>query len=367
MRILLNAMQSENRSGTGRYVTELARALHALAPKEELQYLCPDGKIRCFEEAFLQKPVTPLPLCKRVLTEQWKLPGLVRKKHFDLLHYPAGTGLLFASAPHVLTIHDLCYLKNPDWFPKSRARYYSFVMGKNVRHASRIFADSQATARDAEALLSVPSEKIDVIPLGISPDFSPAGPEARKQLRQCLLLPERFFLFVGTLEPRKNLTTLVRAWARLPEYLPELVLAGRPGWKITQDALRNASGAQAHRLHFLNYVPAELLPALYSEATVFVYPSLMEGFGLPPLEAMACGTPVVTSNTSSLPEVTGDAAVLISPEDETELAGALEWVAGDETLCSRMREKGLSQSARFTWEKTAQLTLAGYRKILGGY
>ncbi|NLN92078.1 MAG: glycosyltransferase family 4 protein [Candidatus Hydrogenedens sp.] len=237
-------------------------------------------------------------------------------------------------------------------------------MGKNAQKATRIFVDSEATARDVEELLSIPSSRIDVIPLGVDNTFRPASQQERKALRAKIDLPKDFFLFVGTLEPRKNLPTLIRAWAGLPVESPDLVLAGRLGWKVSREELLALSGCKSDRLHFLDHVPGTLLPTLYSEARAFVYPSLMEGFGLPPLEAMACGTPVITSKTSSMPEVTGDAAMLVSPTDEEELAGALEWLAGNENLREELSKKGLERAAGFTWEKTAALTLEGYKKAL---
>lgn len=364
MRILLNALQSGNRSGTGRYTLELARAFQSLSTEATIDCFWPDGSIRSSKDHPSSLPEESMPPFRRFLKEQWSLPRLVKKKAYDLLHYPVGTGLLFSPARHVLTIHDLCYMRNPDWFPKSRVHYYRMLMGNNARKAARIFADSEATARDVEELLRIPSDRIDVIPLGVDRNFQPASTQDRESLRARLELPKDFFLFVGTLEPRKNLLTLIRAWARLPLELPDLVLAGRVGWKLSREELSSLAGHKSDRLHFLDHVPGDLLPALYSEARAFVYPSFMEGFGLPPLEAMACGTPVITSNTSSLPEVTGDAAILVSPTKEEELAGALEWLAGNDSLHEKLREKGLNRAAQFSWEKTAALSLAGYKKAL---
>lgn len=364
MRILFNALQGANRSGTGRYITELGRALLGSTPELRMEFLCSDGRIRSGEEAFSSQTEGALPPLQRLVQEQIMLPRCVQKGRCDLLHFPAGTGLFFSSAAHVLTIHDLCYLKHPEWFPASRVRYYKALMGKNARNAARIFADSQATAQDVEEFLAIPGDRIDVIPLGIDPGFAPASAETRATLRRRIPLPEHFFLFVGTLEPRKNIPTLIRAWSKLAADLPDLVLAGRTGWKVSKEDLQQLAGKESHRLHFLDHVPGSLLPALYSEAQVFVYPSFMEGFGLPPLEAMACGTPVITSKCSSLPEVTGDAALLVSPEDEEALFGALECLAGNKALRLQMSGQGLHQAARFSWKQTAAMTVEGYRKAL---
>jgi glycosyltransferase involved in cell wall biosynthesis len=177
-------------------------------------------------------------------------------------------------------------------------------------------------------------------------------------------LPEQFLLFVGTLEPRKNLVRLVQAWDKAYDSgLPHLVIAGRRGWKVDPILAAMRQVRHPYALHLAGFVADDDLPALLSAAQVFVWPSLMEGFGLPPLEAMACGTPVLSSNTSSIPEVTADAALLVDPADENRLAEAMVALAHDDRLRVSLSEAGRRQAALFSWERTARLTAAAYREL----
>ena len=228
-----------------------------------------------------------------------------------------------------------------------------------------MLADSEATAEDLKRFLGVPEEKVFVTLLGVSAEFAPAEPDAVAALRLKLRLPEHFFLYVGTIEPRKNLPRVIRAWDRTVEQHGwDLVIAGRDGWKTknTQSAIQRAhNGARIHRIGF---VDTEDLPALYSAADAFVWPSLWEGFGLPVLEAMACGTPVITSNTSSLPEVAGRAALLVDPENEELLGENMVRLAGDAKQRAALHNMGLNRARELSWERTAEATLAAYDRAL---
>ncbi len=357
MRILFNGLQADNRSGTGRYAIELAAALYERAAAEVI-FLWPERVAPPFPETPDRLLRGPASTGRRLLLEQSGMVALCRGIGADMVHYPASVGPLRASMPVVLTVHDLCCQRHPEWFSYSRVLYYRAFMGPSIRRAARIIADSKAAAADIVSYLGIPESRIDVAPLGVSAAFQPASAEAREMVRRCYNLPERFFLFLGTLEPRKNLPRVVAAWSRIADHAPDLVIAGRVGWKTDAKLFNDAPRG----IHCLGHVPQDHLPALYSAATAFVWPSLMEGFGLPPLEAMACGAPVVTSNTSSLPEVVGNAALTVDPMDVSAIAEAMEAVALDGELRERLRQAGFHQAARFTWEAAATATLAAYDK-----
>jgi glycosyltransferase involved in cell wall biosynthesis len=219
----------------------------------------------------------------------------------------------------------------------------------------------------------VPGERVVVVPNGVAEAFQPADPAEVADFRRNKGLPEHFILFLGTLEPRKNIVRLLEAYALWlherptgTKDAPALIIAGAKGWFYETIFARVNELGLAEHVIFPGFVPAEELPWWYRAAELFVYPSLFEGFGLPVLEAMACGTPTITSNASSLPEVAGDAALLIDPEDTEGLAGAMAHVLAEPKVAAKMRAAGLRQAARFSWARTAAQTAAVYRSVLGG-
>ncbi len=216
--------------------------------------------------------------------------------------------------------------------------------------------------------MGIPAERIAVIPLGVEPGFRPIHDETfLAALRHKYALPAQVILYVGTLEPRKGLDTLIAAFATLADGFPhDLVIAGKRGW-YTEGLFRQvAQLGLGDRVHFTDYVPAEDLPGLLNLAEVFVFPSRYEGFGLPPLEAMACGVPVISSDAASLPEVVGDAGLLVSPGDPAALAAALRRVLLDAALRARLRVEGPERARLFTWDATARRTLQVYEQCLKG-
>jgi glycosyltransferase involved in cell wall biosynthesis len=259
-------------------------------------------------------------------------------------------------------VHDLTFLVHPECFEPRLHRYLARVVPRSLRRAHHILADSHATQRDLTRLLGVPAERISVIYPGVDEQFCPLPASASAPVRRRLGLPDTFLLFVGTLEPRKNLVRLLEALHRLPN-APPLVLAGRRGW------LYDEVFAAVERLHlhervcWLDFVEDTDLPALYNLAEAFIYPSLYEGFGLPVAEALACGTPVVTSRLASLPEVAGDAAILVDPFDSAAIAAGIQQAldAGE-----HFRAAGPAQVSRFRWEAAAQSLLGRYRMVGNG-
>jgi glycosyltransferase involved in cell wall biosynthesis len=300
----------------------------------------------------------------RLFWEQAIQPWAARRAHLDLLHCPAFVGPLVGNVPFVVTIHDLSFLLCPEGFRGGNRTYLRLLTGWSVRRARRVIAVSESTRQDLVRLYGLVPDRVDVVPNGVDTAFRPlpAGEVAAFQVRQGL--PEQFLLFVGTLEPRKNIVRLVEAYARLPQERCPLLLVGGKGWFYEQVFRRVKELDLAEEVRFVGYVPAEDLPWWYNAATALVYPSLYEGFGLPALEAMACGTPVITSNTSSLPEVVGQAGTLVEPTDVAALAAALQRVLQDAARRAQMRTAGLAQAARFSWSGTASGTVNSYRRAL---
>lgn len=284
----------------------------------------------------------------------------------DVLHSPDFIPPRYTRCPAVITVHDLAFLKYPRFLTRSSARYYGQV-DLAARQANHIIAVSESTKRDTVQMLGVPENKITVIYEAAHPLFVPINdPVQLAHVRERHRLPENFVLFVGTIEPRKNLPILLRALRHLRDrYKSDAVLAiaGNRGWLYEQVDQVVTELNLADAVRFLGGVPNEELVYLYNAAKLFVLPSFYEGFGLPPLEAMACGTPVIVSNVSSLPEVVGDAGMLIDPEDVEALAVAMWRVLSDEKLRDEMRTKGLKRAATFSWKRAAQETLQVYRQV----
>lgn len=300
----------------------------------------------------------------RILWEQAVQPWAARRAGLDLLHCPAFVGPLSAATPFVVTVHDLSFLLFPEGFRGWNRHYLRTLTGLSVRRARRVIAVSESTRQDLVRLYGLDPGRVDVVYNGVDAAFRPLPQEEVAAFRSGKGLPERFVLFVGTLEPRKNIVRLVEAYARLSAPRIPLMLVGGRGWFYEEILVRVEELDLADEVCFVGYVPAEDLPYWYNAAEVLAYPSLYEGFGLPALEAMACGTPVVTSSTSSLPEVVGQAGMLVEPTDVDALAAALQQVLDDAWLRDRMGAAGKAQAARFTWQKTARGTVAGYRRAL---
>lgn len=313
----------------------------------------------------------------------------IQKAKLDVFHSPANIVplrlLATARRPKIVaTVHDLAIYRHPEWFPKGQGFSIKYLVPKTIQQVDRLIVPSQATARDLQELFHVSPEKITVIPHGVEERFFrktviasdlPAGGE-RGNLRDSSPrrgvalndMEEDYILFVGTLEPRKNLVRLIAAYAGLPaEILAkyDLVLAGQPGWKYQQVSLeiKNLKLEIRNKVKLLGYFPGKNLPRLMQNAAVFVYPSLYEGFGLPVLEAMAAGCPVVTSRVGSLPEVTGEAAVLVDPVSVSDLTAQITKVIRDVAYQREISAAGVKRAREFTWEKAALATFQVYERI----
>jgi glycosyltransferase involved in cell wall biosynthesis len=302
---------------------------------------------------------------RRIAWEQTRLAAASRG--LNLLHGLAFATPLAAACPTVVTVHDLTFLRFPDAFRRSNRLYLSLFTRLSTRRAARVIAVSESTRQDVITLCGVPADRVVAIPNGVTEAFCPADPREVAEFRRRKGLPERFILFLGTLEPRKNLVRLLDAYAALHQSSREtvpLVLAGGKGWFYDTIFARVAELGLEGAVIFPGFVPVEELPWWYRAAELFVYPSLFEGFGLPVLEAMACGTPTVTSMASSLPEVVGTAALLVDPEDTAEMTNAIERVLSDRALAAELHAAGPRQAARFPWTRTAAESVNVYRQAL---
>jgi glycosyltransferase involved in cell wall biosynthesis len=282
----------------------------------------------------------------------------------EIIHSPENGSLFFKVKPirQVITVHDVISTIYPESFTAATTIRYKLFFSRTLKSADKIIADSENTKNDLMRYYHVPDDKIKVIPLGVEKRFCRLNPEAVEDIRRRYHLDFPFILYTGTLEPRKNLPALIKAFSviKLKHHHYKLVIAGMKGWKY-QGIFDQVTALDLEKdVVFTGYVPDEDLPALYNAAEVFVYPSFYEGFGLPPLEAMACGCPVITSNTSSLPEVVGNAGIMIDPNDHDELVQAIDSVLSDLTLKEKLRELGQERAKEFSWEKCATETWSVY-------
>jgi glycosyltransferase involved in cell wall biosynthesis len=301
---------------------------------------------------------------KRILWEQAAQPAAIRG--FDLYHGLAFVTPLLNPAPAVVTVYDLSFLHYPQVLTAARRLYLRLFTAHSCRRARRVIAISHSTARDVHESLGIAVDRIDVAPCGYdAARFVPLDAAEVDAFRIREGLPERFWYFVGTLEPRKNLTTLLEAYAGLPpdERLPLIVGGGR-GWLYDDIFAAHERLGLQDSVRFTGFVPADDLPLWYNAAEAFVYPSIYEGFGLSVLEAMACGTPVIISDASSLPEVAGDAGLKVPPQDVDAWRAALRRAARDSAWRAESHHRGLLQARRYNWRMTAQETLKSYQRAL---
>jgi len=362
---LLSWAESYRSAGLSWYSQNLLRNLPGADP--EIRFTAFVGERRYPGvpglELKLSRWPTHSPLA-RIAWEQGVQPWAARRAGIDLLHGLALVGPVAGRIPLVITVHDLSFLYYPQTFHRLKRFYLQTFTRWSVRHARRVIAISESTRGDVLRHYGLSPDRVDRIYYGLDPIFRPLPADQVAEFRAREGLPERFLLFVGTLEPRKNVARLIDAYGRLPGELPPLLLVGGKGWLYEEIYRRVEALPLGDKVRFVGYVPGERLPWWYNAAEAFVYPSLYEGFGLPPLEAMACGTPVVSSSVSSLPEVVGDAGLLVDPTDTEALAAALGRVSGDAGLRERLRAAGLAQAQRFSWAEAARQTVRSYRQAL---
>lgn len=382
MRVGLDARTLE-RAGEIRGIGVLVAALAEHLPPAGVDLVLflsrpPDTPLRQASQIVLgMRPARPRWIA-RVLWEQLVLPAALRRERLDLYHAPGNRGIpLGASVPFVMTVNDIIPLVTPFIFdsrPDPRwgrglfRRIYAALVGIGVRRAERLITLSECSRRDLERMFPRARGKVTVIHPGCDPRYRPVddtGTIAR--VRDRWALPARFMVYVGGLGQRKNLGGLLRAYAALArrdaETPPLVVVGAFTTFTPALQAQARTLGIEG-RVLFPGYIPIEDMPAVLSAAELLVYPSFYEGFGLPVLEAMACGCPVVCSGTSSLPEVGGDAVAYCDPADPEAIAGAIARVLADEGLRGRMREAGLRRARRFSLPRMIEETMAVYRSVV---
>jgi glycosyltransferase involved in cell wall biosynthesis len=361
--------------GIGRYAIQLIDALLALSSPQDddlelVIFTAPQTDRRCLE-AIRARCCEHFRHIKSTLLRSSVLLAVgARCERIDVWHGLDQSGIPFWGkvGKSVVTIHDVIPLVLPWAFSRRHRWVLAAALGRIRKQADMVIVPSNAVAKDVVQYLQVERERITVIPMGCDPRFYPSEEPVRvAAMRRRYGVPERYILFVGTLEPRKNVTTLLQAFGRVAAEQPQdglhLVITGGSGWGGEDYMGLVADLGLHHLVRFTGFVDDAHLPDLYRNALLFVYPSLYEGFGLPVLEAMACGIPVITSNRSSLPEVAGDAALLVDPTQPEALAAAMSGLLHDGSWRQELRAKGLARSAAFTWEVVAQRTLAVYRTV----
>ena len=291
----------------------------------------------------------------------------LRRRPVDLL-FVQYTAPLFAPCKVVTTIHDISYEHLPETFNRRSRFQMKLTIRHTARHADHVIASSEYSRQDVIDTYQLRPEKVTAIPLAAPASYKPVTDQSRlNRIREKYSIKGDFILGVGSIHPRKNLSRLISAYAALVKRrddVPALILVGKKGWLSDETFNAKELSGLGDRVRFTGFVPDEDLPPLYSAAKIFVYPSFFEGFGLPPLEAMQCGTPVITGNRTSLPEVVGDAGLQVDPFQIDAIADAIEKVLSDEKLSSELSERGLKRAEKFSWGSTARQTLAVFERIV---
>ncbi len=344
------------KSGVGYYCEELLKALLAFDKEDHflvfshqqlaLNLPSSNGNLKFVDS--VQFPI-------RAFYLHLMLPRVLDAIGPDICHYTNFLAPVSEERPYVVTIHDMGVEVLRHAHPLTKREYTKRLIPRIARRARLIITNSEYSKWEIVRHLGIPEDRIRVTPLAASAEFEPVGVQPANP----------YFLYVGNLEPRKNLERLVEAFARMPAKDHQLIIAGNRWYQGGAPEQKARSLGLNGRVQFLGYVPRGDLPALYSGATALVYPSLLEGFGLPIVEAMACGAPVITSDNSSMREVAGEAAVLVDPRNVREMTEAMTRVAEDQSLRQELSAKGLKRAGEFSWRKTAELTVQTYREALG--
>jgi alpha-1,3-rhamnosyl/mannosyltransferase len=378
LRVAVNAVPLRSPlTGVGQYIRHLMAAIEARGDVDPRYFYASHWGRKA-----IASPVAAIDDVKRVVKKIVPYPYIVSRTGQRLMfstgmrlyrphlyHEPNYVALPF-DGPLVVTVHDLSFVRHPESHPKERLEHLGRYLPETLARAAHVITDSETVKREAVAHFGLDPSRVTAIQLGVGPEFEPRTAEGtRATLARHGLVHGRYVLSVGTLEPRKNLATAIRAYASLPAAVRNdlpLVVAGMKGW------LNEALEAMVAKLEgdgsvrFLGYVAQDDLPQLYSGALVMVYPSRYEGFGLPVVEAMASGVPVLTTNASCLPEVAGGAAELVSPDDEEAMASALRRLLEDAPRRKQLAALGVERARRFTWARCAEETVAVYRSAARG-
>jgi glycosyltransferase involved in cell wall biosynthesis len=365
---LLSAESGYRRAGIHYYMTQILANLPYAAGDAEYTVFTRDSNLVMQREG-LQVESSRWPTERRlvrILWEQIAWPAASAKKHFDLNHSMAFVMPVFGRIPTVVTVYDTSFVRYPELFPAFQRTYLRQQTRRSAKHARRLITISEAGKQDLHHYFGTPLDKIDVVLPGVDSQFRPLAEAEIERFRQRNDLMNQFILHVGTLQPRKNIPMLLRALANLRDRPVDLILVGAKGWfydeifsEVERLGLRN-------RVHFPGYVEDAALPFWYNAAKVLVFPSVYEGFGMPIVEAMACGTPVIAAHTSSIPEAGGNAALYFEPQDTEALTNHIATLLEDEVVSSKMSRDGIIHARGFSWQSAGQKTALVYAKALGG-
>lgn len=362
---LLSGQAGYRRAGIHHYIANL---LTHLPQTEGLRYVVFRRRRPEWERADTEVVTTRWPTEKRwvrILWEQVAWPRAAADRGLDLLHSMAFVTPLWRPCPTVVTVYDLSFIHFPERFPIVQRLYLTTQSRRSCRQARRVVTISESSKEDVHRFFGVDREQIDVVFPGVDAAFRPRPAAEVAAFRRQHDLPERFVLHVGTLQPRKNIPTLIEAMARLRRPDLSLVLVGGKGWLYDKIFAQVERLGLEKQVRFAGYVPDEALPLWYNAASLLVFPSVYEGFGMPIVEAMACGTPVIASATSAIPEAAGGAALLFSPQSVDALVSQMLAVLDNAEQAATMRQHGLEQAANFSWDRAGETMVATYRRALG--
>ncbi len=362
---LLTGQQGYRRAGIHHYIAQLLRHMALLDGPYDFTVYC--NSPEPLADTGLTLVPSPWPVGQpvgRILWEQLAWPISAWRRELDLLHSMAFVSPYASLKPSVVTVYDLSFIHYKEQFPRLRQVYLAGLSRRSCRSARRVVTISESGRQDVHRQFGVPLDRIDVVSPGVDDLYQPLSPDVIADFRRQKQLPEQFLLHVGTLQPRKNIPMLVDAFADLVDVDVALVLVGGKGWMYEEIFEGVRAKGLDERVRFTGYVPDAELPLWYNAASALVFPSYYEGFGMPVLEAMACGTPVIAAHTSAIPEATGDAALLFDPKDKEALHERMAAVLDDRALADKMRRKGLAQAARYTWPRAAREMLDVYGRAL---
>ncbi len=356
-------------SGVQVTVDQAGRALAAALGEELVRFVSRGyGEERREGEAgtVYRAPISGRSRLARVLWEQGCLPGVARRARVGLLHCPAYVMPLRWRGKSVLTVHDLLALTHPEWCKRGNVWHFGLVMPRAMRRATRVVTPSATVGEAVAAWPGVDGGKVRVLPWGVEGRFGRAPEAEQERVRTKYGLAGPYLLTVGNLEPKKNLAGLLQIYGRIAGEVPhQLVVAGSEGWGDQRPWRQALEDLPPSRVKFLGYVPPEDLPALYSGTDLYLQLSWYEGFGIPPLEAMACAAATVVSNRGALPEISGPGAVVVDPEDQTESARVVLELLQDEAARRELAQRGQAHAAGFTWARHVEGLLEVYREVLG--
>lgn len=366
-------------TGSGQYTRELLRALQSLPNAPQMTLVLPPHVMQA-EALPPDVSVAHAPArfggdLGKVWFEQIGFPRATANLRADLAHVPYWGPPLASPVPVVTTVHDIITLAMPVYRGGPLARLYTGLAAASARGAAHVITDSEASKQEIVSRLGIPADRVTAVLLAAGEQFHPAiGAEKDAAVRKKYDLPERFVLYLGGFDARKNVHTLLLAYTYVGQAMGQeipLILAGRPpaAWGSARFPDLPSYIAQlgiGEYVRWLGEIDEADKPSLYRLAEVFVFPSRYEGFGLPPLEAMASGTPVVACETSSIPEITGEAAFLVEPDDARGMGGAILGILNQPPLAAQLRNLGLGRATRFRWRQTAESTLAIYAQVLRG-